>query len=149
MSYGNQRDHDLINRHDVRDWLLTLAASDVEPSSTYAEPSEHFDSLLRVAESDLERAWLQALRTAGLGLPDRGQHYLADANARPDFLYSEDMVAVYVDGPVHGYGDVQQRDDAAQQRLEDLGWYVLRFDADPRTWQTVFAANPNVFGRRG
>ena len=49
---------------------------------------------------------------------------------------------------VHDYADVQARDAEAQTRLEDLGFYVIRFGADQPTWPAVLEANPNVFGRR-
>lgn len=148
MSYGNQRDHDLLDRFIARDWLLTLAGSVVQPSATYGEPSEHFEALRRIAESDLERAWLDAVRSASLRLPDRGQVHIEAANARPDFVYPDLQVAIFVDGPVHDYPDVQARDVAAEARLVDLGFYVLRFGADAREWPTIFDQNPNVFGRR-
>jgi very-short-patch-repair endonuclease len=74
--------------------------------------------------------------------------FIEAANARPDFVYADLQVAVFVDGPVHGYADIQARDADAQSRLEDLGFYVLRFGADSRTWQSTFDANPNVFGGR-
>jgi very-short-patch-repair endonuclease len=148
MSYGNQRDHELLDRFAVRDWLLALAGSDVAPSGAYPEPSEHLDALRRVAESELERDWLEAVSAGRYRLPDRGQVFIEAANARPDFVYGDLQVVVFVDGPVHGYADVQARDAEAQTRLEDLGFYVLRFGADRRTWQSTFEANPNVFGGR-
>lgn len=148
MSYGNQRDHQLLDRFAVRDWLLALASSSVETSPNYREPSEHFKALHRAAESNLERAWLDALQAGEYRMPEHSQHHLEAANARPDFLYESLQVAVFVDGPVHEYPDVQIRDVAAQARLEDLGYYVLRFGADPRGWPLIFDQNPNVFGRR-
>jgi very-short-patch-repair endonuclease len=147
MSYGNQRDHALLDRFAVRDWLLMLAAAHVEASPTYREPSAHFSALHNAAESSLERAWLDAVRDAGYRMPERSQHLVAVANSRPDFLYEELQVAVFIDGPIHLHDDIQDRDLAAQARLEDLGFYVLRFGADPRAWPPIFDANPNVFGR--
>ncbi len=147
MSYTNQRDHPLLNRHQARDWLLALADATTEQSSTYRPRPEHFESLARAAESELERAWLAALSREGFNAPTRGQALIAEANARPDFLYDDTYVAVFIDGPVHEHADVAARDAAAQARLEDLGYYVLRFPADPRTWPAIFAANPGVFGR--
>jgi very-short-patch-repair endonuclease len=81
-------------------------------------------------------------------MPTRGQHYVEVANARPDFLYEDSLVAIYVDGPVHDHADVQQRDAAAQARLEEQGFYVLRFGSDSRSWDEIFSANAGVFGRR-
>lgn len=148
MSYGNQHDHGLLDRFAIRDLLLELAGARTAASSAYATRPEHLESLGRAAESDLERAWLEALERGGYRLPTRSQHYLEVANARPDFLYEDAYVAVFVDGPPHRYRNVQERDAAAQARLEDAGYYVLRFPEDRRTWPAIFEANPSVFGGR-
>jgi very-short-patch-repair endonuclease len=148
MSYGNQRDHILLDRFAIRDELLALAASTTRSSSTYRTRPEHLDRLVRAAESQLERSWLEAVERARYRLPTRTQHYLEAVNARPDFLYEDEFVAVFVDGSPHRYPNVQERDAAAQARLEDAGYYVLRFPEDPRAWPAIFEANPSVFGGR-
>ncbi len=148
MSYTNQHDHPLLDRFAIRDWLRSLASARVEPSPTYHERSEHVEALAHAAESDLERAWLEAVERGAYRLPTRSQHYLEAANARPDFLYEDEYVAVFVDGPPHRYRDVRERDAAAQARLEEAGYYVLRFPEDRRAWPAIFQANPSVFGGR-
>jgi len=148
MSYTNQRDHDQLDRFAIRDWLLSLARAHVDASPTYRALPEHLERLRRVAESSLEQSWLEAVQRAGYAIPAEAQHYIESANARPDFVYPDSFVAVFIDGPVHDHDDVKDRDPAAQARLEDLGYYVLRFGPDPKTWEALFEANPNVFGRR-
>jgi very-short-patch-repair endonuclease len=56
-------------------------------------------------------------------------------------------VAVFVDGPVHGYKTVSHRDREAEDRLVDSGWDVVRFphDAD---WSNIIEQNPRYFGTR-
>src|SRR3546814_2133786 len=41
----------------------------------------------------------RSLRERGLREPDRGQVLIEDAGTRPDFLYNDEFVAIYVDGP--------------------------------------------------
>jgi very-short-patch-repair endonuclease len=147
MSYGNQRDHRLLDRFKIKDWLIALAQGRLETTSSYRPRDEHFATLERAAESSLERSWLKAVNDGGYLLPSRAQHYLEGAIARPDFLYEDKFVAIYLDGPVHEHEDVKDRDAAAQGRLEDAGWYVLRFGPDSRAWRAIFSANPGVFGR--
>jgi very-short-patch-repair endonuclease len=147
MSYGNQRDHKLLDRFVVKDWLMALATGHLETTSSYRPRDEHFDGLQRAAESTLEKAWLNAVNEGGYLLPTHAQHYLESAIARPDFLYEDKFVAIYVDGPVHDHRDVKERDAAAQSRLEDAGWYVLRFGPDSRSWRAILDANPGVFGK--
>lgn len=148
MNYNNQRDHRLLDRHAVRDLLLAMAAGRTEASASYKPREDHLAGLRRVAESSLERRWLEAVEQGGYNMPTRGQHYVESANARPDFLYEDKVAVIYIDGPVHDFDDVQQRDTAAQTRLEEQGFYVLRFGSDPTIWGEIFAANPGVFGRR-
>lgn len=148
MTYTNQRDHAMLDRFAIRDWLLGLARTSTAVSASYQTRDEHLAGLERAAESTLEKAWLRAIQDGRYAPPSRSQHYITAANARPDFLYEDQFVAIFIDGPVHDFDDVQERDTAAQQRLEDAGYYVLRFGPDPRIWSSIFQANPSVFGRR-
>ena len=147
MSYSNQRDHGLLDRFEVRDWLLALAAGRTEASATYQPRPEHLAGLVRAAESGLERSWLEAVDRGGYNVPTKPQPYIEAANARPDFLYEDSMAVIYIDGPVHQHADVKERDAAAQARLEDLGYYIVRFPPEPAGWKAIFEANPGVFGR--
>jgi very-short-patch-repair endonuclease len=99
------------------------------------------------ADSDLERRLVAFLGEKGLRLPDRAQVHVVGASARPDFVFDlpSGPVAVFVDGPVHDHATQATRDAAAEDRLIDEGWDVVRFryDAD---WTAVVAARPGVFG---
>ena len=70
---------------------------------------------------------------------------ITDARTKPDFIYREQCVAVYVDGSSHHFADRALRDQKQQVALEDLGWTVLRF-ADDGDWPALIAANPATFG---
>ena len=54
-------------------------------------------------------------------------------------------VAVFVDGPVHDNQRQAERDRQAQDRLEDLGWLVIRIRHDD-DWQAFIQQYPSVFG---
>ena len=54
-------------------------------------------------------------------------------------------MAVFVDGPAHDGATAAERDADAAERLEDLGWYVIRFRYDD-DWPSIIAANRSVFG---
>jgi very-short-patch-repair endonuclease len=56
------------------------------------------------------------------------------------------QAAVFVDGPVHAYPDVAQRDERAAECLEDAGWSVIRFSHDETSWPEVVRRWPSVFG---
>lgn len=148
LSYNNQLDHALIDRHAVRDLLLDLARATTRAGAGGWTRADQRSILERFADSSLERSFLAWLDKHGLRLPDRAQVSVTEANARPDLVYDLDgnPVAVFIDGPVHDAASVAERDAAAQDRLIDAGWHVVRVrhDAD---WMTVAQRNASVFGR--
>jgi ATP-dependent helicase YprA (DUF1998 family) len=148
LAYGNQHDHALINRHAVRNLLLLLARSTTTAGAggrTRADQRRLLDGL---ADSGLERRFVNWLDDHGLRLPDRAQVHVADADARPDLVYDlpgNNPTAVFVDGPVHDTTTARQRDLAAEERLIDAGWNVVRVRHDD-DWDDVARRFPSVFG---
>ena len=147
MSYGNQRDHRLLDRQAIKDLLLDLTKADVTISPVAAPVGEHLDQLLRQAGSELERSWLRWLDAGRYRLPSDAQRRIDSANTRPDFLYAGQHVAVYVDGPPHKFPDRQARDAAQMAMLGELGFTVLRFGDDGQ-WKQTIDRYPSVFGGR-
>lgn len=145
MSYTNQIQHLVLDRHLIRDQLLALAVAEVEISPGPATREQHLASLVRLAGSGLEREWLDLLAHGGYRLPDQAQRLLEAAGTRPDFTYDAAHVAVYVDGPAHDYPERMERDATAEAALEDLGWEVVRFPARA-DWGAILATRPGVFG---
>ena len=145
MSYTNQPDHQVLDRLLIRDHLLALATAKVEASPGPASPAEHRARLERLCESDLETEFLDLLDAGGFRLPDEAGTLITDARTKPDFVYREQCVAVYVDGGPHRYADRALRDRQQQATLEDLGWTVLRF-VDNDDWPALIAAHPGTFG---
>jgi very-short-patch-repair endonuclease len=116
------------------------------PASAGATPAdEHFHTLFDRADSDLERRFLELLAVESRRLPSSAQKLIEDADCRPDFLYDENMVAVFIDGPHHDSDEQRQADEQANARLEDLGWEVirLRYDED---WSAVINHRKDIFG---
>ena len=63
----------------------------------------------------------------------------------PDFLYDDEHLVVYVDGPAHDFPDRQRRDEDQTQALRAGGWSVMRFRHDD-DWAGLVASRPDVFG---
>lgn len=150
MTYANQPDHQRLNRHLIRDFLLQLATAGVAASSSAAPRAAHLQSLLGRCESSLEREWLEFLEARNLKLPTAAQHVPTSLNGcltRPDFVYTDDMTIVYVDGPMHEFPTRQARDREQEACVNDCGWTVLRFTAQG-DWEQTVAAHPGLFGRR-
>ncbi len=149
MSYGNQPDHEKLDRGLVRRLLLDLhetelprdsagsGSSDTQYGLTQSsgqkvaeDPADWYEHLLAICDSDLERDFLRATQAAGWPLPMQAQSRPEpEVYTQPDFVY-HDKVAVYVDGPDHDDVSVSEADADAREELEDRGWrvYAIRHD---------------------
>ncbi|MGI6208986.1 MAG: DEAD/DEAH box helicase, partial [Anaerolineae bacterium] len=127
MSYTNQPDHRLLDRRLIRDLLLDLARGMVETSPAVVDRAAHLERLLAACQSDLERHFLRFLEEHDLRLPDAAQELIEDCGTRPDFVYRYEMVAVYVDGPIHDQPDIEAEDRLVEERLMRAGWLPVRF----------------------
>ncbi len=134
MSYTNQTDHKLLDRKLIRDLLMQLANSTLKASPVATSRVEHLRRLKALCESDLEREWLDFLEAHNLRLPDAAQKLIEACNTRPDFLYSDQGVAIFIDGPDHDLPDVAARDQQVAECLENTGYTVVRF-AYTRNWE--------------
>jgi len=136
LSYYNQRDHDKINRFDIKEALeLLLHCRIVLPPKAIYQSLEHQQAVL-VAESDpnstLEQKFIHYLHQNGLRMPDQTQVMMSQVNGlyiQPDFVY-EPNVAIFVDGSVHDKPDVRADDEVKRKALRNAGWQVLvwRYD---------------------
>jgi hypothetical protein len=146
LSYGNQRDHRLLDRLRIRDLLLRLAGADVATAEGPDPPEAHLAKLRALAGSELERRWLEFLHARGHVLPTYAQRAIPDVYARPDFQYDATTV-VFIDGPVHGYANIAERDEKIREALDAAGYLVIAFGPDEATWPAVLAKYPSVFGK--
>ncbi|MFJ5142046.1 protein kinase [Streptomyces sp. NPDC088707] len=157
LTYGNQLNHALINRHTVREALVRLASAKATKDARGESRSEQFRRLLdrtpeepTAAEAAVAEAigqdnlvtWLSA---RGLRLPDEKETLITEANVLADFVYRLPGVnlAVFVDGP--DTETTALRDEDAQERLLDACWDFVRFphDAD---WDEIVAPHARYFG---
>jgi hypothetical protein len=145
LSYTNQPLHKFLDRRAAADWLVQLAGAKVTAGEGPLPRAEHLQRLLALAQSDLERRFLEVLEEGGYRLPSEAQPLFAGLGARPDFLYKGTSTVIYVDGPHHRYPDRAKRDAEATRRLEDAGWEVLRLRAHD-DWPAKLIARPDVFG---
>jgi len=147
LSYGNQREHPILDRQVIRDTLGRLAAAQVHLSPGANTRDAHLDTLLNQCESDLEREWLLNLHEQGLRLPDTAQVYIENCQTRPDFIYNSGGVyaAVYVDGSHHDYPHRHERDSRQMECMEDYGYRVIRFSYRD-DWSVILGQNKHIFG---
>ncbi len=143
LSYGNQMAHKQINRHLVRDLMISLTRSTLDRASSekpVAQPS-----------SPAAAEFVSWLADRALRLPDEVDAVVE--GTRPDLVYRlrDGDVAVFV-----GRADDDQsaakvgggaRGPAAYEVLRDLGWSVIPVDAGTE-WASVAARYPSVFGEQ-
>ena len=144
MSYRNQMDHQNLDRQKIKEYLISLKKSEVEASPTSVSRSTHLERLLRLCQSDLERKWLKFINDRNLRLPTRAQGFIEICRTRPDFLYDNHSVVVYVDGSPHNYKDRQRRDAEQTNCMEDGGYTVIRFGIED-DWGSIVGKYPNIF----
>ncbi|MEH1935576.1 MAG: hypothetical protein V7L14_18145 [Nostoc sp.] len=133
LSYRNQFDHALINRHLIKPLLDELEKSTVQIEGISRD--EQYQQLLQQTDpnSKFERVVLEEIYQRGYKLPDAAQELIPEANSKPDFLYKEDGIAVFCDGSVHDSPDKCQQDQIERDNLKyNTGYTVLtlRHDED-------------------
>ncbi|NOZ28512.1 MAG: DEAD/DEAH box helicase [Chloroflexi bacterium] len=148
LSYTNQWDHALLDRHQVRDILLRLAAGKVQLQHGPRDYEAHYRWLLERTDpaSDLERRFLDHLYQTGRRLPDQAQPQLPDYPARPDFYYEDARTCVFCDGSAHDQPDVRAKDKRIRDDLRDLGYRVITIRYD-RDLEGQVQAYVDVFGK--
>ncbi|WP_222271956.1 DEAD/DEAH box helicase [Modestobacter marinus] len=147
LSYGNQYDHSAIDRHEIVPLLRELLKADVTTGAGERDRSEQQEWLNALSDSGLERRFVDWLQENGHRLPDDAQQTVSAANARPDLVYNlpGNPVAVFIDGPHHDDAVQQLRDAQAAERLEDLGWAVVRVHHS-EDWAALVGRHTWIFG---
>ncbi len=147
LSYYNQPDHRIVDRHAVRDVLMQWSSGTTVASPGSIPRPEQLQRLMNLSGSSLEKSWLSFIDERNHALPDGAQRLFQGAHTRPDFVYDEPhFLAVYVDGPHHDYPDRHERDKNKNAAMQALGWTVIRFHHQD-DWEAKLAERPDVFGQ--
>lgn len=147
LEYGNQLDHNLIDRTLVKELLMSLAQSATSASSSEVSRVDQLDQMMRQCDSELERKWLQLVNDTNRTLPTHAQHQLTDYYTKPDFYYADKKTAIYIDGPVHEQDSVAKKDEGVEARLFSGGIISIRFTYDKENeWESQLSQYPDIFG---
>ncbi len=131
LSYSNQLQHSLLNRHLVRDYLLQLSRGRTVPAEEGPDYEEHYRWLLERVDpaSSLELAFLAELHAQRVRLPDQTQKRpAADVYVQTDFSYKREGLpdlCVFVDGPHHDQQQQAEKDKELREQLDDRGFLVV------------------------
>ena len=124
---------------------MILSRAEAQFSPTSLTRAEHLLGLRNLCQSDLEREWLDYLEAHHLNLPSHAQKLIEACHTRPDFLYENAHVAIYVDGYHHLFPERQVRDQAQQECMEDYGFTVVRFGLLDN-WEELIQSFSTIFG---
>ncbi len=131
MSFGNQRDADLLDRHKIIPYLLELSNSVTHLRVKDRSREEHLEWLYKMIDpqSELERRFLKVLEAGNYRLPDNAQHRVENPSSVVDFFY-EPNICVFCDGSVHDDPIQRENDTQIRKELKAMGYrvIVIRYD---------------------
>lgn len=128
LSYFNQREHKIIDRHLIKDALQKLKACTIEiqANTQYTDYEAHYEAMRRGMDpnSSTEAKFLKHLYDNGLRLPDAAQKTVDGLYIQPDFYY-EPRIWVFCDGTPHNDPATQADDKLKRQAIRARGDEVV------------------------
>jgi hypothetical protein len=147
LSYFNQRDHTIIDRHLIQDALdkLRICKIEIQTNSGFRSYDAQYESLMRNLDptSSTERKFIQHLHENGLRLPDAAQKRVDGLYVQPDFYY-EPRIWVFCDGTPHDEPAIKADDEAKRQAIMARGDEVWVYYYKDNLAEIV-AARPDIF----
>ena len=147
LSYYNQKDHKIIDRHLIKDALekLKLCTIEIQVNQSFGSYDDHYQTLLRGIDpnSSTERRFIDYLFENGLRLPDAAQKRVDGLYVQPDFYY-EPRFWVFCDGTPHDDPIVRADDDEKRQAIMAMGDEVWVYHYRNNLAEIV-AERPDVF----
>jgi superfamily II DNA/RNA helicase/very-short-patch-repair endonuclease len=146
LSYYNQKDHTIINRHSIISALELLITSNPDDTvgSTYEE--KYQDLLNKIHQkSPGEKKLLQHLFENGYRLPDYTNHRMEQFYIEPDFVYKDDKALIFVDGGIHKNSVLKADDLKKRTALMNAGYDVLVWDETSEMVDSFITKRQDIF----
>ena len=147
LSYYNQRNHKIIDRHLIKDALekLRICSIEIQTNTGFGSYEDQYQALLRAVDpnSSTERKFLDFLYQSGLRLPDSAQNRVDGLYVQPDFYY-EPRIWVFCDGTPHDDPALKIEDSAKRQSIIARGDEVWVYYYRDNLAEKI-AARPDIF----
>jgi uncharacterized protein YbaR (Trm112 family) len=127
LSFYNQREHELLDRHIVLPALRALESVRIERIEDQGGEGA-LQELISRCDSGFEKKVLEEFSNQGILLPNSAQKIIYDGDipiAKPDFFYDGRNIAVFVDGPPHDTDYVKKDDEIKRNKLREIGYRVF------------------------
>jgi superfamily II DNA/RNA helicase len=143
LSYANQPDHLLLDRHAALPLLLDLADAATRPVHAPANDETRTDE--QDPPVDPEHIFVRQLRELGYQIPTSPGALIAEADAKPDFVYLRPgvRIAVFLEG--NGSHSPLADEDAEERLAAQPGWTAIRINLE-RDLREQLDRYPSVFG---
>lgn len=129
LSYFNQRHHEILDRHSIKETLEYLMDCDISENKGGKDREEQYKYLLENYDtnSSTELKLIKHLYKECLALPDKAQVNVPGYYINADFVYNTDAgpVLIFCDGSVHDLEKVQEDDSHKRQLLHAAGYDVI------------------------
>jgi superfamily II DNA/RNA helicase len=129
LSYYNQRDHEILNRHNIKEVLEQLMDCDYSPNQGSNDYDSQYQYLMDNYDrnSATEKPLIEFLYLNKLALPDKAQVNIPNKNINADFVFNTPNgdVLIFCDGSVHDDEDQMKEDNHKRELLKDDGYDVI------------------------
>jgi len=147
LSYYNQRDHKIIDRHLIADALekLRICTIEIQTNASFLDYDTQYQALLRNIDpsSSTEKKFIEYLYEKGLRLPDAAQKRVDGLFVQPDFYY-ESRFWVFCDGTPHDDPAIKADDGNKRQAIMAMGDEVWVYYYQDNLAE-IIAARPDIF----
>lgn len=131
LSYYNQRQHDILDRHSIKETLEHLMDCDLSLLQKGNNRDEHYHFLLGAYDksSGTELPLIKYLYNNKLALPDKAQVFLEDFYISVDYVYNtvNGPVLIFCDGAVHDSEQMKKGDKHKRDLLREKGYDVIEW----------------------
>ncbi|WP_271394055.1 DEAD/DEAH box helicase [Aequorivita sinensis] len=131
LSYYNQRNHDILDRHSIKAALEQLMDCEVSTVQNGKDYEEQYQLLLESYDknSNTELQLIRYLYKHKLALPDKAQVNVPECYVNADFVYNTENGAtlIFCDGNVHDLPGVSDTDYEKRRCVRDAGYDVIEW----------------------